>query len=326
MLNFVKRKNVVPKKKKKEPVNIKKVASEYADTLKRERFRKDVVKQKRMRDINFDRLRYYLKRQKPHLYRKQYKVINRRKVLREWFDILDTDGSGEIEVEELAIPLISLGFANNYAEVVRIIEAVDDDGSGTLGCDEFISIVEGTAGNTNSAKSSKTNTGVRKNNRAAEAVLNLLHALQSGNIGDPKHISLQLLISNYKRKKMMTGLLAYGQSDLNQQTKTKYRQMLTSLAVVSQSGGNNQVSTRQSLYIGNDVHCSPFGIEENNVDSKESTSNTYDKKHIVKSHVPHVNAILNRSRKFNNRGHFTPNIEDYQIYRKKKLEARVRPT
>ena len=94
----------------------------------------------------------------------------------------------------------------------------------------------------------------------------------------------------------MTGLLAYGQSDLNQQTKTKYRQMATSLAVVSQSGGNNQVSTRQSLYIGNDVHCSLFGIEENNVDSKESTSNTYDKKHIVKSHVPHVNAILNRSK------------------------------
>ena len=155
MLNFVKRKSVVPKKKKKEPVNIKKVAFEYADTLKRERFRKDVVKQKRMRDINFDRLRYYLKRQKPHLYRKQYKVINRRKVLREWFDILDTDGSGEIEVEELAIPLISLGFANNYAEVVRIIEAVDDDGSGTLGCDEFISIVEGTAGNTNSPKVAK---------------------------------------------------------------------------------------------------------------------------------------------------------------------------
>ena len=129
MLNFVKRKNVVPKKKKKGP-NIKPVASEYADK-KRERFRKDVVKQKRMRDINFDRLRYYLKRQKPHLYRKQYKVINRRKVLREWFDILDTDGSGEIEVEELAIPLISLG--NNYAEVVRIIEAVNDDVRAHLG-------------------------------------------------------------------------------------------------------------------------------------------------------------------------------------------------
>lgn len=326
MLNFVKRKRVAPKKKEKKPVNIKQVASEYADTLKRERFRKDIVKQKRMRDINFDRLRYYLKRQKPHLYRKQYKVINRRKVLREWFDILDTDGSGEIEVEELAIPLISLGFANNYAEVVRIIEAVDDDGSGTLGCDEFISIVEGTAGNTNAAKSSKANTSGKKNNRAAEAVLNLLHALQSGNIGDPKHISLQLLISNYKRKKMMTGLLAYGRSDLDKQTKTKYRQMLTSLAVVSHSGGNNQASTRQSLYIGNDAHCSPFGVEDTKDESKKSTKAIPSKKCIVQSHVPYVNEILSQSRKFNNRGHFTANIDDYQIYRKKKLEARVRPT
>ena len=77
MLNLVKRKRVAPKKKEKKPVNIKQVASEYADTLKRERFRKDIVKQKRMRDINFDRLRYYLKRQKPHLYRKQYKVVRR---------------------------------------------------------------------------------------------------------------------------------------------------------------------------------------------------------------------------------------------------------
>ena len=55
------------------------------------------------------------------------------------------------------------------------------------------------------------------NNRAAEAVLNLLHALQSGNIGDPILI-LAIINLKLQAEKDETGLLAYGQSDLNQQT------------------------------------------------------------------------------------------------------------
>ena len=124
MFGFLKKKKAPPPKKVKKPVDIKKVSAQYKVVLKQERFRKDVRQIKKKNVIDFHNLRYYLQKQKPHLYRKKYKVIERRKVLREWFNLLDSDGSGEIEVEELAIPLISLGFARNYAEVVRIIEAV----------------------------------------------------------------------------------------------------------------------------------------------------------------------------------------------------------
>ena len=124
MFGLIKKKKPLQKKKVKEPVDIKKVAAKYKIILKKQKFRRDVTKIKSIQAISFNNLRYYLKKQKPHLYRKEWKVIERRKVLREWFDLLDSDGSGEIEVEELAIPLISLGFARNYAEVVRIIESV----------------------------------------------------------------------------------------------------------------------------------------------------------------------------------------------------------
>ena len=104
MFGFIKKKKAPPKKKVKKPVDIKKVAAKYKVILKKQKFRRDVTKIKSNQEISFNNLRYYLKSQKPHLYRKEYKVIERRKVLREWFDLLDSDGSGEIEVEELAVP------------------------------------------------------------------------------------------------------------------------------------------------------------------------------------------------------------------------------
>jgi len=50
--------------------------------------------------------------------------------LKECFISLDDDGSGSIGVEELEEPLIGLGFANNRADVEKMILEVDDDGSG----------------------------------------------------------------------------------------------------------------------------------------------------------------------------------------------------
>ena len=72
-----------PPKKVKKPVDIKKVSAQYKVVLKQERFRKDVRQIKEKNVIDFHNLRYYLQKQKPHLYRKKYKVIERRKVLRE---------------------------------------------------------------------------------------------------------------------------------------------------------------------------------------------------------------------------------------------------
>jgi hypothetical protein len=128
--------------------------------------------------------------------------------------------------------------------------------------------------------------------------------LQSGDIGDPKHTSLDLLISNYKRKKMMAGLLAYGRSDLDKNTKTKYRQMLTSLAVMSENHDNEHVGKRQSLYIGNDIN--PLDAEDQFKDSSiKNTEKGNTDPNKLKTHIPHVHSILKKGKKFNNNGHFT---------------------
>ena len=103
----------------------------------------------------------------------------------------------------------------------------------------------------------------------------------------------------------MNGLLAYGRSDLDKNTKTKYRQMLTSLAVMSESHDDNEhVQKRQSLYIGNDVN--PLDAEDQYKESIiKKSDNVNDNIKKIKTHIPHVNTILKKSKKFNNRGHFT---------------------
>ncbi|KAJ1450322.1 hypothetical protein M885DRAFT_426587, partial [Pelagophyceae sp. CCMP2097] len=58
--------------------------------------------------------------------------------MRLFFKRLDTDGSGQISIDELVGPLIALGLADNMADVDRFMRAVDSDSSGQIDCDEFI--------------------------------------------------------------------------------------------------------------------------------------------------------------------------------------------
>ena len=46
-----------------------------------------------------------------------------RQELRKWFDILDADAGGDIDIAELAAPLLSTGIAQSLPEVRKIIEA-----------------------------------------------------------------------------------------------------------------------------------------------------------------------------------------------------------
>mmetsp|Transcript_128018 Transcript_128018/g.235505 ORF Transcript_128018/g.235505 Transcript_128018/m.235505 type:complete len:142 (+) Transcript_128018:15-440(+) len=56
----------------------------------------------------------------------------------EAFDLFDTDGSGEIDSKELKVAMRSLGFEPTNEEIIRMIEEVDDDGSGSMQYDEFL--------------------------------------------------------------------------------------------------------------------------------------------------------------------------------------------
>ena len=61
-------------------------------------------------------------------------------LLRRWFDSIDEDGSGDITIEEMKEPLLSVGAAINMHQVNAIMQAVDVDGSGAIGFDEFVQL------------------------------------------------------------------------------------------------------------------------------------------------------------------------------------------
>jgi Ca2+-binding EF-hand superfamily protein len=64
--------------------------------------------------------------------------------LKECFDDLDEDGSGEIGLEEMKGPLLGLGFAKTIEDVRKMIAHVDLDGSGEIEFPEFLAIIKNT--------------------------------------------------------------------------------------------------------------------------------------------------------------------------------------
>ncbi len=68
--------------------------------------------------------------------------IKEKRALKMWFDKLDRDHSGEIDVDELADPLLSTGIAKNMTEVKRLIRSIDEDESNGIGFKEFMNVMK----------------------------------------------------------------------------------------------------------------------------------------------------------------------------------------
>ena len=62
--------------------------------------------------------------------------------LSRWFNMLDTDGSNHIDAHELADPLISTGFAETMADVVKLVKQCDPNGDDQIGFQEFLRILQ----------------------------------------------------------------------------------------------------------------------------------------------------------------------------------------
>lgn len=60
---------------------------------------------------------------------------------REAFRLFDRDGGGDINVQELATVMRSLGQNPSEAEVMDMISEVDDDGSGSIEFPEFCTLM-----------------------------------------------------------------------------------------------------------------------------------------------------------------------------------------
>ncbi|VAI92899.1 unnamed protein product [Triticum turgidum subsp. durum] len=65
-------------------------------------------------------------------------TAQKRKEIKEAFDLFDTDGSGTIDARELNVAMRALGFEMTPEQIQQMIAEVDKDGSGTIDLDEFI--------------------------------------------------------------------------------------------------------------------------------------------------------------------------------------------
>jgi len=58
------------------------------------------------------------------------------------FNMIDKDGGGDLDADELKKALASMGENLTLAEVKDIIDEIDEDNSGTVDIDEFMMLVE----------------------------------------------------------------------------------------------------------------------------------------------------------------------------------------
>ena len=139
----------------------------------------------RLEQAHWD-MRQYISKRHPHRSQQVEGALARRKELYAWFKILDDDDSGEISIAELEGPLVSLGFARSREEVEQLIATVDDDGTGEIGFDEFLQMLE--------------------SGGADNPIIKLYDNL-TGNL-DPSHtLSTSTLIAKYRRKVLYGGLV-----------------------------------------------------------------------------------------------------------------------
>jgi len=68
--------------------------------------------------------------------------IEQKRTLKAWFERLDKDGSGEIDVEELADPLLSTGLAKTMSQVSNLVQLVDGDESSGIDFQEFLVVMK----------------------------------------------------------------------------------------------------------------------------------------------------------------------------------------
>jgi hypothetical protein len=68
--------------------------------------------------------------------------MSQTRMMRKWFDFLDADGSGEVGVNELEDPLVSVGLARCRKDVTTLIHSVDKTKNGEITFHDFMSMME----------------------------------------------------------------------------------------------------------------------------------------------------------------------------------------
>ncbi|RHZ00236.1 hypothetical protein DYB31_007112 [Aphanomyces astaci] len=143
-------------------------------------------------------------------------------LMRRWFEFLDTDGSGEIGLNELEDPLVSVGLAKCRLDVRQLIQTVDDSDNGEVNFDEFLSMMRG-----------QTNVAMKQPRPPLSAPKSVVGTtkhffsvdLQEGKLGDLT-LPFPILITAYRRRMLLNAHMAPLECDRSQG-----RSVLTALEV-----------------------------------------------------------------------------------------------
>ncbi|RYG94989.1 hypothetical protein EON65_56645, partial [archaeon] len=114
--------------------------------------------------------------------KQKYSNLEKR-LLRKWFQALDYDGSGEVNVEELQDPMLSSGILKTREQVVRVLANVDRNNTMGIDFEEFLLALNG-------------------NKLADQHKLKKLQQMSA----DP-HFNIDTLIGIERRKKLTTSIL-----------------------------------------------------------------------------------------------------------------------
>jgi len=118
------------------------------------------------------------------------------KKLKECFEQLDDEGVGSIGIAELEEPLIGLGLADSRDDVDRMVQAVDEDGSGLIEFEEFLSIILGS--------SSSSSEGSDRS-----AINKFFKDMSQGKLG-AKDLSFGVNVQDLRRQRMMQAITGSG--------------------------------------------------------------------------------------------------------------------
>jgi hypothetical protein len=138
--------------------------------------------------------------------------IEQKRVLKTWFDLIDRDKSGEIDIDELADPLMSTGIAKTMSEVRDIVQDMDDDGSNSVDFKEFLTMMKKDEKSSNSQqekqkKEKNVNLRIPKKRKTLKSNENPIAQLTKRQQNDS--LEFNTLLSHSRRKLLMDATMEH---------------------------------------------------------------------------------------------------------------------
>eukprot|EP00979_Chaetoceros_neogracilis_P001456 scaffold249_cov262-Chaetoceros_neogracile.AAC.23 len=146
--------------------------------------------------------------------------VEQKRTMKVWFERIDKDGSGEIDVDELADPLLSTGLAKTMTQVSNLVKEIDGDESSGIDFQEFLVVMKkDNIGSENqsshdlsngpenwSAMPNNNKQGNRKKDKDQRTVKNPI--VEFTRRQDSEHMDLKSVVSRERRKLLLDATMS----------------------------------------------------------------------------------------------------------------------